>query len=444
MNLIPAFIHRRIASQPALVKIVDNIGWLFLDRILRLGVGLIVGVWVARYLGPENFGLLNYAAAFVALFGAFAGLGLNTIVVRDLVREPDTAGTTLGTAFVLQLGAGLVAYLLLVGTITWLRPDEALTKAVVAILGFALVLKAGEVVKYWFESEVRSRYVVWVENSLFLLMAAVKVGLILSKAPFIAFIWMALVEATLVALGLFGIYLIQGGALHRWSLRAGRAKALIKDSWPLALSGIAIMIYMRIDQIMLGDMIGEEAVGIYSAALRISEVWYMIPMIIVTSLFPAIIESKKRSERLYRERMQKLLDLMATISLLIAIVVTLSADWLILVLYGEQYAAASIVLKIHVWACLFVFIGVAGSKWYIAENLQKLSFYRTMAGAVVNVVLNLVLIPRYAATGAAISTVASYAVAAYLLDGISSKTVFLFRAKTRAIVFGEFRLLKMS
>jgi O-antigen/teichoic acid export membrane protein len=444
MNLIPPFIHRRIAHQPNLVKIVDNIGWLFLDRILRLGVGLIVGVWVARYLGPEQFGLLNYAAAFVTLFGAIAGLGLNGIVVRDLVKEPEAANTTLGTAFVLQLLGGLVAFFLVVGIISWLRPEDALTKTIVAILGFTLVLKASEVIKYWFESQVRSRYAVWVENSIFILMAAVRVALILDKAPLIAFVWMALVEAALVALGLFGIYVMQGGTLHRWSLRAARAKTLLKDSWPLALSGIAIMIYMRIDQIMLGDMIGEEAVGIYSAALRISEIWYMIPMIIVASLFPAIIESKKNSESLYQERMQKLLDLMATISILIAIVVTFSADWLILLLYGYDYAKAAGVLKIHIWTCVFVFLGVASGKWFLVEGLQRLAFYRTAIAACLNGVLNIFLISEYGVLGAAVATLCAQIFAAYLFDLLNHKTRKLFWFKTASLLAAPGFILKLS
>jgi O-antigen/teichoic acid export membrane protein len=202
------------------------------------------------------------------------------------------------------------------------------------------------------------------------------------------------------------------------------------------------MIYMRIDQIMLREMVGPEAVGIYSAALRLSEVWYMIPMIIVGSLFPTIIESKKKSEALYLERIQQLLNLMVTIALVIASGVTFSANCLILLLFGPLYATSAQVLMVHIWAGLFVSMGVVGGKWYLIENLQRLSLFRTSAGAVINLILNFLLIPAYGPVGAAITTVISYGFAAYLLDLTSSRTRLIFIFKTRAIVLGPIQLLK--
>ncbi|NCC25319.1 MAG: flippase, partial [Deltaproteobacteria bacterium] len=168
MNITPPFIRRRIEHRPNLVKIVDNIGWLFFDKILRMGVGLFVGVWVARYLGPDQFGLLNFALAFTGLFGAIAALGLQGIVVRDIVRDPESAPVTLGTAAILQLVGGLVAYLLVLVIIAYLRPDDALSRSIVAILGSMLLLKASEIAVFWFESQVQSKYTVWVQNGAFL------------------------------------------------------------------------------------------------------------------------------------------------------------------------------------------------------------------------------------------------------------------------------------
>ena len=162
-RLLPAFIKRNRTTFRT-YKILDNIAWLFLDNILRMGVGLLIGVWVARYLGPEQFGQLNFAMAFVGIFGAVAGLGLNGIVVRDIVREPETANITLGTAFVLQASGGVFAVALIIGTMAWLRPDDTLTKTLVAIFGLGLIFKSTEVVKYWFESQVQSRYTVWIET----------------------------------------------------------------------------------------------------------------------------------------------------------------------------------------------------------------------------------------------------------------------------------------
>ena len=436
MNLIAKFIGRHLTNEPNLVKIVNNIGWLFFDKILRMGIGFFLGVWIARYLGPEQFGLFNYANAYVALFGAIATCGLNGIVVKDLVILPKNANVTLGTAFVLQFISGLVALLLIVGSIAWIRPDDDLCKAMVAIFGVSLVFQSSVVIKYWFESQVQSRYAVWVENGLFLVVALIKIGMIHIQAPLIAFVWVVLFEAILVAIGLFFLYIWKTEGLKYWSVSLKRAKSLLSDSWPLVLSSISIMIYMRIDQIMLGEIVGAEAVGIYSAALRISEVWYIIPIIIVASIFPMIIKSKKNNEALYKNRIQNLLNFMTTLAVVIAVSVTLIANLLIVTLYGKQYDNAAQILIIHIWACPFIFAGVVGSSWYLVENLQRLIFYRTATGAILNIILNFILIPIYGPSGAAFATVISQVLASYILDAFSTKSYPMFVMKTKALFFG--------
>jgi len=433
VNLIPAVVRRRIAHRPNLVKIVDNIGWLFLDKLLRMGAGLFVGVWVARYLGPEQFGLLSFAQAFTGLFGAIAALGLQGIVIRDIVRTPDCTRETLGTAAVLQLMGGLVTYLLVLLAIAYLRPDDAVARTIVAILGSMVLLEASKVAVFWFESQVHSKYTVWVQNSVFLVFASVKVAMILRQAPLMAFVWATLVEAVVVAVVLLGIMSQRGPALSTLRVSVRRAKSLLQDSWPLIFSAIAIMIYMKIDQIMLGQMIGDEAVGLYSAATRISEVWYFIPMSIVASVFPAILESKKRSEDEYYERLQKLYDLMAMISVGVALAMTFLSMLIVTSLFGEAYIEAGPVLAIHVWAAVFVFLGVASSQWFLAENLQILSFQRTALGAVVNVILNLWLIPLYGVVGAALATVFAQATASFFFDGIQKKTRRMFWMKIKSM-----------
>ena len=423
----------KIEQRRGLTNILNNIIWLFFDKFIRLGVGLLVGVWIARYLGPEQFGLLSYALAFVALFTAIANLGLNGIVVRDLVQDPSKAETTMGTSFVLSMLGGFSAFCLSLLAISYAKPDNELAKFIVVLLSLLMVFKATDVVRYWFESQVQSKYVVWMENGVFLAISAVKIGLILASAPLISFVWAIFVEALIVAVGLLGIYAWRGGKLTAWRFRFARAKVLLTDSWPLILSGLAIMVYMRIDQIMLGQMLGDESVGIYSAAVRISEVWYFIPMIIVASVFPSIIEAKKQDETIYYQRLQKLYDMMVMLALSLALLMTFLSDWVITLLFGNAYQQSGPVLAIHIWAGIFVFLGVASGNWFIIEGLQKLSFYRTLLGAVINIGANFILIPKYGAVGAAVATVFSQIIAAYAFDVISFKTRNLFWMKTRAL-----------
>jgi O-antigen/teichoic acid export membrane protein len=432
MNLIPRFIRSRISQRPNLLKIIDNIGWLFVDKILRMGVGLLVGVWVARYLGPEQFGLFNFAAAFIGLFGAVAGLGLQSIVVRDIVRDPTCKEETLGTAAMLQLAGGVLAYGLIVGTIFLLRPDDAITKWLVAILGSMMLLKASEVAIYWFESQVLSKYTVWVQNGCFLVFAAVKVALILGNAPLLAFAWATAAEAAMVALLLFAMLGLRGPGLLKLKVSMSRAKVLLADSWPLFLSGFAIMIYMKIDQIMLGQMLGDEAVGIYSAATRISEVWYFIPTMIVSSVFPSILEAKKLSEATYYQRLQGLYRLMAWLSVAVALPMTFFAELIVELLYGAAFAEAGTVLVIHIWASVFVFLGVASGPWFLVENFQKLATLNTFIGALINIALNAILIPICGVNGAAFATLFSYAFAAYGVLFFFKKTKMHFYVMTHA------------
>jgi len=440
VNIVPAFIRRRIAHRPNLVKIVDNIGWLFFDKVLRMGVGLLVGVWVARYLGPEQFGLFSFAAAFIGLFGAVAGLGLQSIVVRDIVRDPASKEETLGTAAALQLVGGLLAYGLILGVIFWLRPDDALAKVLVAILGSMMLFKASEVAGYWFESQVLSKYTVWVQNGSFLVFAGVKVGLILNNASLIAFAWATMAEALLVALLMLAMFGLRGQGMLKLRVSLDRAIVLLTDSWPLLLSGLAIMVYVRIDQIMLGQMLGDEAVGIYSAATRISEIWYFIPVMVVASAFPAILETKKGSEILYYKRMQSLYDLMVLIAVVVALPITLFSNQIMTLIFGDSYVLSGHVLAIHVWGAVFVFLGVASSNWFITEGRQILLFYKAALGAFSNVVLNLILIPNYGVLGASWATLISYALADFVFDLINKEARIVFRMKITALnLFGNVR-----
>jgi PST family polysaccharide transporter len=433
--MIPAFLRSRITHRPKLVKIIDNIGWLFFDRVLRLGVGLLIGVWVARYLGPEQFGLYSFAGAFVGLFVTASGLGLQSIVVRDIVLNPDCKEETLGTAAALHFAGGLFAYLLVMGTISWLRPEDTLSKLLVAILGSIMLFKISDVAIYWFESQVMSKYIVWAQNGCFIIFSAIKAILILSNASLISFAWANAAEALLVACVILIMLSLRGLRINKLRFSLRRANILLADSWPLLLSGIAIIIYMKIDQIMLGQMLGDDAVGIYSAAVRISEIWYFVPMMIVASVFPAILQAKKTDQAQYLQRLQQLYDLMVWLSISIAIPMTFLSTTIVVALFGPAYTESGPVLAIHIWASVFVFLGVASGQWFIAEGRQILSFQRTLLGAIINILLNMLLIPKFGVMGAAYATIFSYAVAALLYDLVQAETRNMFFMKINAFNF---------
>ena len=434
IKYLPDFLRNRLESRHNLQKILTNTVWLFADRILRMGFGLVVGVWVARYLGPEQFGLFSYVLAFVALFGVFATLGLDDIVVRDIVRNPSDKDEILGATFSLKLLGGLVGILLTTAGILLLRPNDRLTHSMVAIIASGLIFQSFDTISFWFQSQVQIKYVVYAKNGAFILIALAKVGLILSHASLIAFAWAALAEIILGAVGLTLAYGANGHLVRAWRGSIARARSLLTDSWPLILAGLAIVVYMKIDQIMLGEMLGNQAVGLYSAATRISEIWYFIPVAIVSSASPSIVEAKAISDSLYYQKVDKLFRLMAVLAFSIVIPMTFFSGHIIDLLYGPEFAGAGSVLAIHIWAAVFVFLGVAQGPWTVNEGLMKLSLQRTVIGAVANVVLNLLLIPRIGVVGAAISTLIAQALSSCILNRFDRRTRRIFTLQMRALV----------
>jgi PST family polysaccharide transporter len=435
LRLLPRLIRTRIEGRDNLQNILGNTGWLFGDKIVRMGVGLLVGAWVARYLGPAQFGLYNYAIAFVALFAPLATLGLDGIVVHTILRDPSHQEETLGTVFLLRLCSGISVFFAIIGAILLIRSSDSLLHWLVGIIAAGLVFQAFDTIDLWFQSRVQSRHTVCAKNGAFLIISVVKVTMILSHAPLIAFAWAGLGEVIVGALGLMLFYRRNGLQVTTWRGSLARARILLRDGWPMIFAGISIIIYMKIDVVMLGNMVGDNAVGVYSAASRISEIWYFIPTAIVTSVFPSIVQSRYISESMYYDKLQRLFSVLMLLALVIAILMTFLSTPMTLLLFGQQYAPAGPILAVHIWAALFVFLGVAQSSWDIAENLTRLALFRTVMGAVINVVLNMMLIPRYAAMGAAVATVVSYAFSAYLLNVIHPKTRRIFMLQTRSILF---------
>lgn len=434
VKILPISIRRRLGSRPNLQRAISNTGWLFADRILRLGVGLLVSVWVARYLEPQLFGVYSYALAYVGLFGFMSSLGLDSIVVRDIVRSPQDAGEILGTTFVLKLAGAVLLVALVIATIPVVRPNDPTSAALVGIIAAGTLFQAFDAVDLWFQSQVQSKYTVYARNAAFIVLSLVKIGLIQMRAPLIAFGWAGLAEVALGAMGLVTAYQATGHTMKHWKASLSRARLLLRASWPLILTSISIWIYMRIDQIMLGSMVDDRALGVYSVAVRLSEVWYFVPMTIVSSALPAIVRSKKIDERLYYDRLQRLFNLMAVLSYMIILPSTLLANTLINFLYGPSYSEASGMFIILIWAVLFVALGVARETWTVTEGFMRFSFATTVVGAITNVIFNIVFIPRWGAIAAAWATLAAQVVAVSLSTLIYAPTRRIFAMQAKALL----------
>jgi len=419
------------------MKYFTNTSWLLGEKILRMAVGLFVGIWVARYLGPEQFGLFSYAQSFVALFAAIATFGLDGIVIRELVKDESQRDRLLGTAFILKLAGSILVLSLLAISILF-QSNDLQTNTLIFIIASATVLQSFNVIDFYFQSQVLSKFIVFSNLFSLLLSSIIKVVLILNEAPLEFFAYVILFDSFILASGFIYFYLKKKFFLLKWRFSTETAISLLTESWPLVLSSVVVSIYMKVDQVMIQNILGNDSVGQYAAAVRLSEAWYFIPVVIASSLFPAIINAKEKSRSLYINRFQRLNDILVWGAIFIAIPVTFLGDWVINTLYGEQYNQAGSVLVIHIWASVFVFMTVSSGKFLVTENMVKKIFYRNLCGLSVNLSLNAIFIPLYGIKAAAVATLISWIVAGYLYDFLDKDINYMFRIKSKS--FNVFRL----
>src|SRR5690606_4375976 len=278
-------------------RYLKNTSWLMAEKVLRLLIALSVGVWVTRYLGPEQFGILSYAQSFVGIFAALSSLGLSDIIIRELVKSQEKKDVILGSSFGLQtIGSTVIMIILIISVV--LNDNDPLTNKIIVILGLLTFINSFTVISSYFHSLVKSKYFAYVGLAGVLISAVLKIFLILGEYSLIYFVYVLAFDVIFLTAGLIWFYIKSGQSLFKWRFKWSVAKSLLKDAWPLILSGIIVSIYMKIDQVMIKEYMGNSAVGQYSAAVRLSEAWYFIPTIICSSLFPAIINAKMKDNDL--------------------------------------------------------------------------------------------------------------------------------------------------
>lgn len=426
----------RVRAHTGFRRYFANTSWMFAEQILRMLVGLLVGIWVARFLGPAQFGVFSYAIAFAALFGSLAKLGLDGIVIRDLVRNPARLDLYMGTVFWLKmLGATIMLAAMLLAI--HLTSNDSTTNLYIFIIGSGTLFQSFEVIDFYFQSQVLSKFVSYCRLTQLLISSLLKLYFILVEAELIWFVVVSLIDQLALAVALYVAYRYRQTGVSLWQFDVNTAKLLLRESWPLVISGLVVTIYMRIDQIMIKEMLGDEQVGLYSAAVRLSEGWYFVPVILTNSLFPAVVRAKEINPKLYQMRLQRLYTFVVWMAIAFALPMTFLSDWLVVLLYGEAFRAAGPVLMVHVWAGVFVALGVASSSWFISENLQRLAFYRTMLGAAINVGLNLLMIPAFGMLGSAVATIISQSMAAFFFDLFTQRTRMVFFMKLRTLGFSN-------
>jgi len=428
------------ASQPIVRAIAANAGWLMFERIGIQAIRFFVGIWVIRYLGPEGYGVYSYSVSFVVLAATFSALGLDNIVTRECARDRYESGRVLATAFWLRGAAAIIIAGLTIGGIFVLEED-VLVKSAVSIIAFRMIFESSFVADFWFRSQIESKYSVAVRTAGAVVAASLQVGAILLDASVLVFLGILVAQSAVQALGFAIMMYRHGPPVSSLAPSAEIGKQLLRDSWPLMISAFSTMVYMKMDQIMLKQMSSSEAVGIYASAAKLSELWYFIPVALTNSVFPEIVRLKEEAEsKKYLERVQQFYDLIGGVVYAVTITVTLSAPYVVPLLFDDAYTGATAILQIHVWSFIFIGLGFARGKWLVAENLTRFAMAATLLGATVNVGLNLWLIPNYQGIGAAWATLISYAIYAYFSLLLSRKTRVAFVQMTKAF-FAPIRYL---
>ena len=291
--------------------------------------------------------------------------------------------------------------------------NDQQTLFMIGIIAVGIMFQSWDLVDYYFQSQVQSKYTVWAQTIQLIVASLIKLALIFWEASLVWFAVVFLIEYVILAVLYLFMYSWRIGWFPIRSCNLKYSQQLLKNSLPLLFTGIATVIYMKIDQIMLKELVGTESVGIYAAAVKLCEAWYPLPVLVAGSLYPAILGAKTTNPALYHSHLQKLYSLLVWTAIALAIPTTLLSDWVISILYGDEFIKSVVILKIYIWASVFVFISVANHKWLVIENYKKYILLTTLLGMGINIVCNIILIPLYGASGAAVATLISYGIGSY-------------------------------
>jgi O-antigen/teichoic acid export membrane protein len=436
LSAAAAALRKQALGTTAGRAVTVNSGWLLFDKLARSLLGLLVGAWVARHLGPAEFGTLAYVTAFIAMFMAIANLSADAIVVRDIASNGEAAAEILGSTLVLRVVLGVACWVVAVVCVAWLSPGDSRTVLMAAIVGGVLVFQAADTVDLWFQSQSQSRLTVTTKLVAYLISSAVKVALILADAPLVAFAAVVAFDAFICAIGL-AIAFRHLPTPQRLRFMVPRARRILQEVWPFMLSGVAVMVYSRIDQIMIKELLGASALGIYAAALPLSQFWQVIPLTLATSLAPFIAKSKLADEGSYRKTLILVFRAFFYLGLACAIFTWIVSGVLVKWLFGPDFAAAADVLDIHAISNVFCFLGVAHGLWLVNERRFAVRLYGTILAGLATIAMNFLLLPRLGVVGAAYAAIVAQVIAAFLVNFFLDRQSF--RMQCDAILFRKAR-----
>lgn len=408
-------------------KFKINLSWLVFDKLFRATLNLLLTILLARILGPEKYGILSYLLAFIFLFTAISSLGINPLVTNKVIKKPKNFSGIILNSYYLRIISSIISYIIFLILIYFLS-NKNLYYEYAIIIGFIIVFRCGEVLFSYFEAKSLSKFIV-LSQSIGLIISLITIIFILVNNLDFKYIFYAFLAESIIIFLLINFFYFSITNTKIIFFSINESKKIILKSLPILLSVVSIILYMRIDQIMIQNMLGEYSLGIYSVSVRFIEIFHFIPKIIIISYLPILLLSKK-----YKFKLLKLNAFIFKISLLVVLLILLSSDFLIVRIFGQEYIESSITTKILSFSIIFVFYGVVNEHWYISNNSQKYYGVYVFLGALSNVFLNFIFITKFGINGAALSTLLTYILIIFCFDNFSKKTKEIFNVKLKSII----------
>ena len=398
--------HKRFTNQ-SFLKYFENTSFLLVEKLLRMSIGLAVGIWLAKYLGPAQFGILNYCISFVGLFMPIAMLGLDAVVVKKIINEKDNLNKILGTSFIMKLFGAFLAFVLIILSATLFTSNTEKESLIILIITLSLFFQSFNVIDFFYQSEVKSKYTVYSSLFSLIISSALKIVFIYKELDLIYFVFLILLDSILLTAGLLIYYRKRNFTIFSWRWNLKISKDLLSESWPLILSGISFVIYNSVDKIMLRNILSDQAVGIYSAASRLVVVWQFLPGLIVTSFLPSLIKAYNTNSETFMKRLKYLSSFLLWFSIVLAIIYSVLSEFIMDITFGEKYTEASQLMVYLIWSNVLIFFNSVWNRWMLIKNNTKITLSFALATSILNLILNYFLINIFGVIGASLALLSS-------------------------------------
>lgn len=390
------------------LKYFKNTSWLLFDKILRIITALFIGVWVGRYLGPEKFGIFSYVHSYIGIFTAIAALGLDSVIVHEIVKDLKNINKILGTSIILKLAGFLIVFCLILISVNFTVNDDE-TNKLIYILSFGIFFQSFNVIQHFFNSQTKSKYILYANTFALVITSIIKILLIISNASLVYFVLTTVFDLLVIALGYIYMFKVSQNlsSILKWRWDFKLACNMLSDSWPLILSSLTFVVYNNVDILMIKNMLDDHSVGVYGAATRLVLPWQFIPGLVITSVSPALVRSFKEGGELFYKRLKYLSSFLIWFALFLSFFYTFFSKIIINLTYGDSFIESTEIMVYLIWGNVFIFFNSIWNRWILLKGQTKKTFYFSLTSCVFNVVLNYFMITEFGALGASISILLS-------------------------------------